>query len=117
MFAARTATVSLMALMLLCSPVARPRHPDVSSRAVQGAVRLPADSSIALISLARQPRPSSVAPFAPWRSRLKSVLEETNHRVVDDVEIGFVLPPGPGSRSPSVELNDHCLPTAPRLRC
>jgi hypothetical protein len=117
MSAARTAAVSLMALILLSSPTSRPRQSDAPSRGDHGAAMLRADSSIALIPLASLPRPSSIAPFAPWRSRLKSVLEETSQRVVDQFDLGPVVLPIELSRSPSVEMIDHHLPMAPPLRC
>jgi len=117
MSAARTVAVSLMALILLCSPTTGPSKSDAHSRKFQDTGTLCADSSIAVIPLTSLPRPSSFQPFAPWRSRLKSVLEETSHDVVDEFDLGPVVLPSQPSGASSVERIDHRLPTAPPLRC
>ncbi len=118
MSAVKSAAVSLMALILLCSlPVSGPRQSDGLGRDDRGAVTPRADLSIALTPLARLPRPSSVAPLAPSRRRLKSILEETNHEIGDECDFGSVASPSQHSPSSSVDLSSRRLPTAPPLRC
>jgi hypothetical protein len=117
MSAVRTAAVPLMALILLCS-LARGRRPlDARSAGDHGAAILQDDSSSVLIPLARLSAPSSVIPFARWGSRLKSVLEETIQEVVDECDFGPVALPTQHSRTTSVDLSSHPLPTAAPLRC
>jgi len=113
----RTAAVSFMALILLCSPTTGPIQSDAHTREVQDAGTLCADSSIALIPLTSLPRPSSFVAFAPWRSRLKCLLEEMSHDVVDEFDLGPVFLPSQPSGARSAERFDHRLPTAPPLRC
>jgi hypothetical protein len=36
-------------------------------------------------------RPTTVAPFAPWRARLKSVLGETDYKGIIESDLGPVL--------------------------
>ncbi len=117
MSAVKTATVSLAALILLCSPTSSPLHSDAVRRVDHGALTLRADSSIALITLARPPRLSSAAPFAPWRRRLKSVLEETDQKIGDECDFGPVVLPSRHARSNPVDLNSRRIPTALPLRC
>jgi hypothetical protein len=117
MLAARTAAVSLMALILLGLPTGSPRQSDALSPGDHRAVALRPDSSITLIALARLPRRSSFAPFAPWRSRLKSVLEETSHEFGDEIDFGPVAAPSRHSRSISVDSVSPRLPTARPMRC
>ena len=38
------------------------------------------------------PRPFSVASYSPWR-RLKSVLEETSHRIIQEFDVGPAVSP------------------------
>lgn len=47
------------------------------------------------------PRPSSVAIYSPWRSRIKSVLEETSPRIIEESDLG----PAPNST--------HAMPFVP----
>jgi hypothetical protein len=113
----KMAAVSLMALILLCSPTTGRRQPECLSQAEHGAARVRVDSSVALIPLAHLSRSSSVAPFAPWRNRLKSVLEETSQKVVDQLDVGPVVVPAERSRSASIEMIGKRLSTAPPMRC
>ncbi len=79
MFAVRTATVALMASILLCAPTTRPRQSGASTCGVQGAVSLRANSSIALVPLARLSRHHRSACLLPggagsrsfWKRRTK----------------------------------------------
>ncbi len=117
MCAVKTAAVSLMAWVFLCSPLCGPRQSDAQNQRDHGAPTLRDGSSIALLQVARLPGRSSLAPFAPWRSRIKSVLEESSHEIVDEIDFGPVAFPSQHSRSDSVDLTSHRLPTAPPLRC
>jgi len=117
MSAAKTAAVSLIALMLLSSPTSGPRQSESFGPADQSAMAARADLSIALIPLARLPRSSSIAAFAPWRHRLKTVLEETSSKVVDQFDLGPADPRTAFCCCPSVELIDHRKSTATPLRC
>ncbi len=118
MSAVNSAAVSLMVLILLCSPTSgSARQSDTPSRGDHGVVGLRADSSIALTPLARLTRPSSVTPLAPWRRRLKSILEETKHEIGDEFDFGPVASPSQQSPSISGDFNSCRLPTAPPLRC
>jgi hypothetical protein len=104
-------------LALLCSSAAGPRHSKDRSRQFQSSVAQRADSTIAQTTATRLPRPVSIASFAPWRSRLKSVLEDSNHRIVDDLAFGPAVLPSQTSQTTSLEVIDHRPPAAPRLRC
>jgi len=39
-------------------------------------------------------RPQSISPFSPWRYRLKSVLQETDSRIIQESDLGPVPLPG-----------------------
>ena len=45
------------------------------------------------ILISRPLRRSTFSPFIPWKSRSKIVLEETNHEVVDECDLGPAIPP------------------------
>jgi hypothetical protein len=115
--APRTAALSLVGLIMLACPVSRPRSSDAPIRGVEASLTARAHSSISLAFLARLTRPSSVAAFALRRSRLKSVLEETHHKVVDQFDLGPVAPADKPTAFRSVALFDHHLPAALPLRC
>jgi hypothetical protein len=103
-------------LILVCSPASDPRQSKAIHRDHAAATDC-ACSSIHPIPLDSLPRPSSVARFAPWRSRLKSVLEETSSKVVDQFDLGPAILPTGVLCCRSVKLIDHLPPTAPPLRC
>jgi hypothetical protein len=65
-------------------------------------------------------RPSSgraVSRFTPWKSRVKSVLEETNDKTVEVRDLGPVILPVKRSIAATFELLTRRLPTFPHLRC
>jgi hypothetical protein len=115
--AARTAAASLMVWMMLCSQAGAPQQSDPRTGSSEAELALRAGSSTALIPLAHLSRASSMSAFAPWRSRIKSVLEETNPNVVDQFDLGPAALPQERPRCRSIELIDHRPLGALPLRC
>ena len=67
-------------------------------------------------SLIQTVRRSTFSPFVPWKSRSKIVLEETNHKVVDECDLGPAIPLRLLSSVP-IELASCHVITRPPLRC
>jgi hypothetical protein len=141
MYAPRSATASLIALLIIASPLNGRQRLDAPRRqrpialrrrlATMTNLRQPhspdwanlivatrsAYSPIAILPPAHRLRASSIVVLAGWRNRIKSVLEETNPNIVDDFDVGPVAIPEQPTRSRSVELIDPRPPSAVPLRC
>ena len=115
--AVRTASVSLISLILLCVSGSDPRQSDARIWGDRGAAARHVRASLALSHSGSLPHLSSTAAFAPRRNRLKSVLEETTKIGVDELDLGPAVLPSHDSRAASIRLLDHSPPTAPPLRC
>ena len=117
MSAARTFAVSFMALLVLSSPVSIARHSHARCIGEMAAVALRADLPTALTPPAGLPQQLSTVPYRPWRTRPKSVLEETNDKIADELDLGPATEPSQPPHSPSHKLIHHRLAAALRLRC
>lgn len=125
MFAARTAAISLMALIATSLPVSvRPqagaRNRGAERSATQSAQRSTTQSvdvSYSAIPSARlSPLPSST-PTRRWKKRDRLLVGKATQIRVDDLDLGPALLPTQPSRSAPLELIDLRPLTAPRLRC
>jgi hypothetical protein len=122
----RLTQVGALALSLFSSPAVAARRPDIGSVDAAANVALCADSPIAVRStrtallrlpLNRFTPRCALAPFAPWKSRLKTVLEETDPEIGDERDFGAVDSSRRSAHPRPPELAVHHLPTAPPLRC
>ena len=62
-------------------------------------------------------RGATLSPFAPWKSRIKSVLAETYERINEETDFGLVIIPGQLFASGTSELVSCPLPIRLPLRC
>ena len=90
MWSRRSVIVVLIAGFILAFATAGIRH--VKHSPEHRSTHIPRDCTKPTYS-SSIPRPSSVAVYSPWRSRLKSVLEETSHRVIEESDLGPVPSP------------------------
>ena len=66
------------------------------------------------------PRPSrgrTLSQFTPWKSRIKSVLEETKQRLIEEYDLGPGIVFVELLSSGTLEPMSSPLPTHPPLRC
>jgi hypothetical protein len=63
------------------------------------------------------PRPSSISPFSAWRYRLKSVLPETDSRIIQEADLGPVPLPEPHFSFDARSPNSGPYRTIVPLRC
>ena len=114
MWSERVAIFVLIVGFSLAFSTAGLRH--VKDPTEQNSTRIPRDCDKPTYSPSIPP-PASVAVYAPWRSRLKSVLEETTLRITEESDLGpapcqsHVIPFVASGLSPS-----RRLATVP-LRC
>jgi hypothetical protein len=90
MWSRRTATIIVAAFLMLVPPVRS------IARAELRADRPPSPAAGA-VALSHQSIPASgpvsVSPFEPWKVRRKAVLEDSDSRVPEEVDLGPVLIP------------------------
>jgi hypothetical protein len=106
-----------MALFVLSSPVSIAQYSDARYNGKMAAVPLRVDLPTALAPPAGLPQQLSTVPYRPWRTRPKSVLEETNDKIADELDLGPATEPSQPPHSPSHKLIHHRLAAALRLRC
>jgi hypothetical protein len=63
------------------------------------------------------PRPFSISPFSTWRYRLKSVIEETDTRIIREADLGPVPLPEPAFSSAAQTPRFDPFRTIVPLRC
>ena len=90
MCSGRLAILVLMVGFFLSFSTAGIRH--VKEPTEHNTTRIPRDCEKPTYSPSI-PHPSSLALYSPWRSRLKSVLEETNPRIIEESDLGFLASP------------------------
>jgi hypothetical protein len=117
MSAAKTVVASFLALLLLSCPPRVSRNSQARSGGPEVGVAACAITPSALSPSGHMPRSTSVTRFAPWRNRIKIVLEETNHEIPEECDFGPAVLPTQNSNSTSIELIDHRPPASRCLRC
>ena len=109
-------------LMLIASAVlGAPSHgSDVTGDPADRVHSLTTGHSVAMTAWLRSPWQShgpSLSQFTRWKTRIKSVLEETEQRVVEECDFGPATLCGQFFTSTAVHLLSCPLCTRPPLRC
>ena len=90
MWSRRSAILVLLSGFLLASLANG--TPDVKVRTKHDPIHVVGAIAKRAVSLSAS-RPASISIQSPWRSRLKSVLDETDPRVIEESDLGPVLDP------------------------
>lgn len=118
MSSAKAAMILLVGCLLLTpSPRAVKAVPSSERQAQTVSVPEPGCTHGAPLPTSGPSRPASLAQFSPWRYRLKSVLEETDSRIIEEADLGPAPSPSRLIRFLPIECLT-CRPLAtPPLRC
>jgi len=117
MIAGRLAITMLVGWIFL-SPVGHTSQPSKPDAARSGTVTL-CQSGFSVDShfLTRAARPATLGAFTPWRARLKSVLGETDHKIIVESDLGPALLPSRLIGVALLPLTPGHLQIAVPLRC
>jgi hypothetical protein len=107
-----------VALLLLSSnrDAAQADAQSANDRGVAVAVG-DSSSSFLLLGSAQFPRPCRFSPYSPYRTRLKSVLEETDREIVGERDLGPVTPTKRPAACAKLQLVASRLSTVRPMRC
>src|SRR5262245_9310716 len=114
----RSAMVILVACIFI-TPAARPSHiPESAPKTVIQVHSIGEPKSlIGGLPLSRPCPSTSLATFTPWRHRLKTVLEETDPRIIEESDLGPAIPPSQLIPFLPFELVSARHLITPPLRC
>jgi len=114
MWSRRSAILVLMAGFLLATVATGARESKVRSKL--DPIHVAGATAKRVLSLSAS-RPVSISIQSPWRSRLKSMLDETDPRVVEESDLGPVLVPIQTIFFRSNGLGPFLRPATLQLRC
>jgi hypothetical protein len=110
----------MLSLIACMSVVAPSRGSQITDVAAERLVSMISGHSEALIVRPDSPRPSRgamLSQFAPWKTRIKSILVETKQRFTEECDLGAAMLSGRFFTSATFELPSCPLPIRPPLRC
>jgi hypothetical protein len=113
----RSAMLVLIACTLLGASSRASQITDDSTERVHSVITGRTGTLMIWPDSSRPCRGATLSQFTPWKTRLKSVLEETKQRIVEECDLGPALISGHIFTSGTVELLSCPLPTRPPLRC
>jgi hypothetical protein len=117
MICGRSAMLMLIACIMLGASSHGSRITSNPAERVQYQMTAHAGTSTVWLQSPRLPRGATLSHFTPWKTRIKSVLEETKPRVIEECDLGPAILSGRFFSSATVELVRCPLPTYLPLRC
>jgi hypothetical protein len=103
--------------ILLCAPTLGSQNAGAPAARTQTMISERSGAAVDSIIVSRPSRGASCSQFIPWRRRLKTVLEETNEKVVEECDLGPAIAPDRITTSAPVSLASCPLAAPPPLRC
>jgi hypothetical protein len=113
----RLAMLMLITGILLCAPTRGSQSSGAPAGKTLTLITEHTGSSVDSIIVSRPYRGATCSQFIPWRRRLKTILEETNEKVVEECDLGPAIPPDRFINSAPIQLASCPLATPPPLRC
>jgi hypothetical protein len=113
----RSAILMLIACMLLGAPSHGSQVAGYPANRVYSLITGHVGASMVPPSSHQPARGATLSQFSPWKTRLKTVLEETKQRIIEERDLGLAIQSGHLFSSATVDLVCCPLPTRPPLRC
>ncbi len=117
MICGRSAVLTLIIYMLLGAPSRGAQISDDPAGRGRSHFAMHSGALTGWSDSPQQSRGATLSQFTPWKTRIKSVLEETKHRVIDECDLGPAMLSGQFFASRTDELPSCPLPIRPPLRC
>lgn len=113
----RSAILTLIACILLGAPTRASQSAEFPADPIRPLISGHSSSSIVWCNSPRLPHGATFARFNAWKTRLKSVLKETNQKIIQECQFGPAILPDRLPSLVSADLFSCPSPTRPPLRC
>ena len=117
MFATRSAIMLLVGCIFLSPSAQASQSTQLSAKCAGVFAACQPTSSVDWQVLAPAPPDATLAQFAPWRARIKSVLGDTDHKMICESDLGPALVPRLLIDLTLLPLTSCRLPIIVPLRC
>jgi hypothetical protein len=114
---ARSALLMLIACMLLGPSSRGSEHTGYPADRAHSLMTGGSEALVGWLDVHSPSRRVTLSQFTPWKTRIKSVLEETKQRVIEEFDLGPIILSGQLFTSGSVDRTFCLLPTRLPLRC